>query len=283
MQPQGRLYIVATPIGYLQDITLHALDVLKTVNRIYAEDTRHSQRLLEHFNIQTPLYSLHDHNEKQRVTEVVARLTQGESLALISDAGTPLISDPGYTVVRQVQQEGFRVVPIPGACAAITALCASGLATDRFVFEGFLPAKTVGRQHRLQALLYEPRTLIFYESCHRIKDTLQDFVAVFGTDRPLVLARELTKTFETIYPGTCASVLQWLQADANQEKGEFVLLLGGYEAAPDEITPEAMKLLTQLVAVLPLKTAAQITSEMTGLKKNFLYDYAVSKGMKKAD
>ncbi len=272
----GNLYIVATPIGNLQDMTQRAIEVLQSVDLIYAEDTRHSKKLLLHINVKTPLSSFHDHNESHRTKELLQKLKEGKQLALISDAGTPLISDPGYHIVHQAQQEGFNVIPIPGACALITALCASGLATDRFIFEGFLPAKTAARKKYLSALQYESRTIIFYESCHRIVETIKDCIEVLGSERQIVIARELTKTFETIHNAPAAQMLTWLQQDMNQQRGEFVLMLAGYHACPEEISPEAKRMLALLMNELPLKKAAKMTADLTGIKKNRLYEYGLS-------
>jgi len=276
MSQRGTLYIVATPLGNLEDMSFRAVNTLKTVQLIYAEDTRHSQPLLNSFQIKTPLRSLHEHNELERREEVISKLKEGLDLAFISDAGTPLISDPGYVLVKTVGEHGFSVVPIPGPSALITALCVSGLPTDRFLFVGFLPPKTQARQHALEALKETTCTLIFYESCHRVVDTLKDCVAVFGPQRPFVVARELTKTFETIYRGTTEDALNWISKDPHQQKGEFVLLVGGYEIPQGIITPQGEQLLKRLVKELPLKKASQITADITGLKKNFLYEYALS-------
>ena len=209
-------YVVATPIGNLGDLTPRAVDVLQSVALIAAEDTRHSGRLMAHFNIKTPMISVHDHNERQRLQTILDKLAAGDSIALISDAGTPLISDPGFIVVRGVREAGYKVVPVPGCCAVITAMCASGLPTDRFMFEGFLPAKRSGRQQKLSEILAEPRTVIYYESTHRILDSLQDMIEVLGADRYVVLARELTKTFETIHGDRVEALLEWVKQDHNQ-------------------------------------------------------------------
>ena len=217
----GVLYVVATPIGNLADISQRALAVLAGVDLIAAEDTRHSGRLLQQYQITSKTLALHDHNERDRAPDVVARLAQGKSVALISDAGTPLVSDPGFHLVRLAREQGFKVVPVPGASAMIAALSAAGLPSDRFVFEGFLPAKTAARKKRLEAMAAETRTLIFYEAPHRLLDTLTDMAAVFGADRQVVLARELTKTFETIKGDAVGALRQWVSSDPNQEKGEM--------------------------------------------------------------
>lgn len=266
------LYIVATPIGNLGDITLRAIDTLKHVDLVAAEDTRHSGLLLQHLGIQAKLYPLHDHNEQQKAQQLIDRLKSGISIALISDAGTPLINDPGYHLVKACHEQSIRVVPIPGACAAITALCVSGLPTDRFCYEGFLPAKSKARIDYLNQLMEETRTLVFYESTHRIIDSLQDMLQVFGTQRSLVLAKELTKSWETVIQKPIDQVINWLQEDDNRQKGEFVLIVEGYHKnTADDIDPNAIKLLNRLQQELPLKKAAAIVADIYGLKKNQLY------------
>ncbi len=272
------LYVVATPIGNLADMTARAIEVLQTVSLIAAEDTRHSARLMAHFNIKTPMISVHDHNERQRIERIIERLAGGESIALISDAGTPLISDPGFVLVRAVREAQFKVVPVPGCSALITALCAAGLPSDRFVFEGFLPAKSLARRQRLDALSREERTLIFYESTHRILASLEDMQACFGPGRMVVAARELTKTFETIKGAPVSELLEWMRRDANQQKGEFVVLVqGAPAAAEDEVNIEAMRVLDVLLEELPIKQAAALAARLTGLKKNFLYQAALAR------
>ncbi|MBE0509430.1 MAG: 16S rRNA (cytidine(1402)-2'-O)-methyltransferase [Chromatiales bacterium] len=270
----GVLYIVATPIGNLGDISTRALEILRQVSRIAAEDTRHSAALLRHYAIDTPMLSLHEHNERHKLEELLGRLQGGEQLALISDAGTPLISDPGYHLVQRCHQAGIKVVPIPGPSALITALCASGLPTDRFSFEGFLPNRSAARSARLEPLKDDPRTLVFYESPHRILDSLQDMVAVFGPERSAVLARELTKTFETIHQDSLAALSEWVAADANQQKGEIVLLIKGAEPDPEQaLSPEARRLAAILAEELPLKQAAALAARISGEKKNALYQF----------
>ncbi|WP_424410334.1 16S rRNA (cytidine(1402)-2'-O)-methyltransferase [Pasteurella sp. PK-2025] len=272
----GILYIVATPIGNLQDITQRALTVLQNVDLIAAEDTRHSGLLLAHYGIKKPFFALHDHNEQQKAHLLVEKLQQGNHIALISDAGTPLINDPGFHLVRQCRQAGIQVVPIPGACAAITALCASGIASDRFCFEGFLPAKSKARCDKLQHLAEEERTLIFYESTHRILDTLADVEQVLGAERYIVLAREMTKTWETIRGDSVANLRTWLQEDPNRTKGEMVLIIEGSPKQEEkEISPQAVKALKLMSQELPLKKAAAIVSELYGYKKNALYQYGL--------
>ena len=227
MSTTGILYVVATPIGNLADMVPRAVEALQTVALIAAEDTRHSSRLLAHFDIKTPAVAYHDHSDDQRTEQILQRLLNGESVALISDAGTPLVSDPGYRLVRHARQRGIQVVPVPGACAMIAALSAAGLPSDRFAFEGFLPAKQTARCNVLQSLVNETRTLIFYEAPHRILETLQDVAQIFGAEREVVLARELTKTFETIRGGAIGEMADWVASDTNQQRGEIVLLIHG--------------------------------------------------------
>lgn len=271
-------YVVATPIGNLGDLTPRAVDVLQSVALIAAEDTRHSGRLMAHFNIKTPMISVHDHNERQRLQTILDKLAAGDSIALISDAGTPLISDPGFIVVRGVREAGYKVVPVPGCCAVITAMCASGLPTDRFMFEGFLPAKRSGRQQKLSEIISETRTVIYYESTHRILDSLQDMIDVLGADRYVVLARELTKTFETIHGDGVEALLEWVKQDANQQKGEFVVLVQGVEVQEEEgLSAGSLKVLGILLEELPVKQAAALAAKITGEKKNALYQEALSR------
>lgn len=273
----GVLYVVATPIGNLADWSPRAVDTLKAVALVAAEDTRHSMRLLQHFDIGTRLVAVHDYNEAGQVESLLARLAAGDDIALISDAGTPLISDPGYRLVAAAQAAGLRVVPVPGACAAIAALSAAGLPSDRFIFEGFLPAKSAARRERLAALAGEPRTLIFYEAPHRVLDCLGDMVAVLGGERRIVLARELSKAFETIRKHSLTEMLAWVGADANQQRGEIVLVLEGAPAqAGEQDWREADRVLGVLMAELPLKQAAALAAELTGLKKNALYERALA-------
>lgn len=273
----GTLYVVATPIGNLQDISTRALQVLGQVNLIAAEDTRHSARLLEHFNIRTPMVPCHDHNERNGSAALVQRLRDGENLALISDAGTPLISDPGFHLVRLARAEGLQVVPVPGACAAIAALSAAGLPSDRFIFEGFLPAKSGPRNARLQELVSESRTLIFYEAPHRVLESVLAMAEVFGAGRKAVLARELTKTFETIKDAELGELAGWIAADSNQQRGECVLLVAGVDAKAekDTVDAESQRVLLMLAAELPLKKAAALTAQITGARKNLLYQWGL--------
>jgi len=275
----GTLYVVATPIGNLEDISARALRVLKEVSLIAAEDTRHSSRLLAHFGIQTPLAACHEHNEREEGGRFLGRLQAGESIALISDAGTPLISDPGYHLVRQARAAGVAVVPVPGACALIAALSAAGLPSDRFIFEGFLPAKAAARRARLETLKEEPRTLIFYEAPHRILESLRDFEDVFGGGRIAVLGRELTKTFETLKGLPLDQLRAWVEADSNQQRGECVVLVEGWHAPQDEsaVSAESLRVLDLLLAEMPLKRAAAIAAEITGVRKNLLYQAALER------
>jgi 16S rRNA (cytidine1402-2'-O)-methyltransferase len=278
----GILYIVATPIGNLGDISARALEVLQKVDQIAAEDTRHSAALMRHFAINTPMFALHEHNERQKAQAVLERLQQGQSLALISDAGTPLISDPGYFLVREAHRAGIKVVPVPGPCALITALSASGLATDHFCFEGFLPAKSGARRKALEALAQESRTLAFYESPHRIEESLADMAAVLGAQRPATLARELTKTFETIRHATLGELAEWVATDPNQRRGEFVLLVEGAvkDKGGEGPDAEACRIADILVAELPLKQAAALAATISGEKKNALYKYLLARETK---
>lgn len=275
----GTLYVVATPIGNLDDISARALKVLAEVALIAAEDTRHSARLMQHFGIATPLQACHEHNERDQGGRFLARLQAGEDVALISDAGTPLISDPGYHLVRQARAAGVSVVPVPGACALVAALSAAGLPSDRFIFEGFLPAKAVGRRARLELLKEEPRTLIFYEAPHRILECLEDMRAVFGAERPALLARELTKAFETLKGLPLAELCSWVAADSNQQRGECVVLVAGWQAAEADapVDAEAVRVLDLLLKEMPLKRAAALASEITGVRKNLLYQLALER------
>lgn len=277
MVNQGQLYVVPTPIGNLGDMTPRAIEVLNQVDVIAAEDTRHSARLLQHFGVKTPALAYHEHNERQLCHKLVERILLGDSVALVSDAGTPLVSDPGYHLVRAAREAGVQVVPLPGASAMVAALSASGLASDRFVFEGFLPAKSAARRQRLQSLADDPRTLIFYESTHRIQASLADMAEVFGAERQAVIARELSKRFETIHGDSLSALQAWLEADANQCRGEFVVLVQGATAVEDEaVDAEAKKVLIILMQELPLKQAAALAAKISGLKKNDLYRLGLS-------
>lgn len=278
MQIDNALYIVATPIGNLGDITQRALDILQQADLIAAEDTRHSGRLLQHFNISTRMISYHDHSDERQVESIIAKLQAGSSIALISDAGTPLISDPGYGLVKIAREAGVKVVPVPGVSAVITAMSAAGLPSDRFSFEGFPPHKTGARQQLFSNLARDTRTLVFYESPHRIADSLKDLCVGFGEDREIVMARELTKTFETFLTGSAAQVLDQVLADSNQQKGEIVIMVSGYRK-PDtgeQLAPEAEATMKVLLEELPVKQAAAIGAKLTGEKKNKLYQWALA-------
>lgn len=272
----GTLYIVATPIGNLGDMSARAIATLQQVDLIAAEDTRHSGPLLQHFGITTPCSACHDHNEREIAAGLVARIIAGESVALISDAGTPLISDPGYHLVRTAREAGVSVVPVPGASALIAALSVSGLPSDRFCFEGFLPAKSSARRQKLQTLADESGTLIFYESTHRIEECLADMAAVFGPERYVVIAREITKRFETVHGDTLEGLIAWIAADVNQTRGEFVVMVHG-AAAPEAgiIDAEAERVLRLLLEELPVKQAAALAARIAGVKKNALYQFAL--------
>ncbi|WP_395625172.1 16S rRNA (cytidine(1402)-2'-O)-methyltransferase [Thermomonas sp.] len=271
MQRPGTLFVVATPIGNLGDLSPRALDTLKTVSAVCAEDTRHTRQLLSHFGVDRPLVALHEHNEGDAAGPLVARLLAGESLALVSDAGTPLVSDPGFRLVRAAREAGIAVSPVPGASALVAALSVAGLPSDRFIFEGFLPAKANARRERLAMLAAEPRTLIFYESAHRIEDMLADAAAAFGAERRAVVARELTKLFETVLDGSLADLAQRVRADPNQRKGEFVLLVHGAGEAADAKVTEGRRLYAKLSEHLPPSTAAKVAAEWSGAPRKALY------------
>ncbi|MBW8184506.1 MULTISPECIES: 16S rRNA (cytidine(1402)-2'-O)-methyltransferase [Shewanella] len=280
MDLAAALYIVPTPIGNLGDISSRAIDVLNNVKLIACEDTRHSGILLSHFGIETRKTALHDHNERDRAEWIIQKLSNGEAIALISDAGTPLISDPGYHLVSQVRAAGYKVIPLPGACAAITALSASGLPSDRFSFEGFLPSKEKGRLDKLTELKEDPRTLIFYESPHRIVHSLESILTALGEDRVIAMAREVTKTFETFLYGTVKEVLEQVKSDPNQQKGEIVLMCHGYRLVEDEGIPAVViNTLKLLCEELPLKKASALAGQIHGMKKNALYKYGLENGL----
>lgn len=270
----GTLYVVATPIGNREDITLRALATLQSVDAILAEDTRHSMQLLTLLGIKKPLISLHTHNEKERSLSLINELLNGKSFALISDAGTPLISDPGFPLVSQAQTHHISVVPIPGACALIAALSAAGVACDAFSFLGFLPAKQAARRDKLKSVYTIEHTLVFYESTHRILDSLDDITFVFGDDCQLVLAKELTKTFERFIKGDGATIKAWLLADKAHSKGEFVLMIPPRNDRPKDEN-KLLPILTVLLTELPLKQAVKLTSKITGENKNEVYDLAL--------
>lgn len=271
----AQLFVVSTPIGHLDDITYRAIEVLKSVSLIAAEDTRTSAQLMKHFNIQTPLTACHDHNESNKIDLLIDRLKNGESMALISDAGTPLISDPGFKFVRAAQEHGIRVIPVPGACAAIAALSSVGLPSDRFSFEGFLPSKQSQRVLTLEKLKDETQTLIFYEAPHRILDSVNDMVTVFGADRPVGFAREITKTFETIKKMTLGELATFIAQDHHQQKGEIVLVVGGSNIEKDVEQEKLDQLLLRLLQDLSVKAASQLAADLTGIKKKIAYQRAL--------
>ena len=267
----GTLHVVATPIGNLGDLSPRALDTLRAVAAICAEDTRHTRQLLAHYGLERPLVALHEHNEEQLADKLVARLQAGESLALVSDAGTPLVSDPGFRLVRAARAAGVPVSPVPGACAFVAALSVAGLPSDRLVFEGFLPAKGNARRERLAPLAAETRTLAFYESAHRIEEALADMAAIFGPERRAVIARELTKLFETVLDGTLAELQARVAADPNQRKGEFVVLVQGAGEDADARIAEGRRLYAKLGEHLPPSTAAKLAAELSGAPRKALY------------
>lgn len=274
------LYVVATPLGNLHDISFRALALLKTVGTVAAEDTRHSQRLLDAFGIRAKLLALHEHNEQSAAGQLIKLLEAGEHVALITDAGTPAVSDPGARAVARVQEAGFPVVPVPGACAAIAALSASGLADGAFHFHGFLPTRSAARRAQLEAMQGIPGTLVFYEAPHRIAESLADLAQVFTEGRQIVVARELTKMFEQIARMPLAEAPTWLAADPNRSRGEFVLLVSA--APPTEgVSAEAERVLKLLLNELPIKKAARMAAEITGAPKNALYELGLA--LRKAD
>lgn len=270
----GSLYIVATPIGNRDDITLRAISILKSVDFILAEDTRHSMQLLTSLGIKNTLSSLHAHNEGDKSKQIIDQLLTGKSAALISDAGTPLISDPGYPLVKSARQHQIPVIPIPGPSALITALCAAGVPCDSFLFGGFLPAKQLARKSRFMSLRTEAHTLIFYESTHRIIECIDDLIDVYGQECDIVLAKELTKTFERFINGTAGEVKAWLLAEVGHTKGEFVLIIPPRPALPNKQPNE--ELLTVLLSELPLKQAVSLACKLTQSSKNELYDLALN-------
>ncbi len=274
----GILYIVATPIGNLADMTQRGLDTLHQVDYIAAEDTRHSARLMGHFNITTPLIAYHDHSDVKRLHKISQYLHNGQSIALISDAGTPLISDPGYQLVKVLREQGIQIVPVPGACALIAALSAAGLPTDKFTYEGFLPAKAQARQRALALLVQEERTMVFYESTHRIVDSLKAMMEAFGSERSAAMGRELTKTYETIYSASLANIYEKVISDPNQQRGEFVVVVGGYEKSKVGISLDDKSVIATmniLLEELPIKQASVIGAKLTGLNKRDLYQWAL--------
>jgi len=272
---QGILYVIATPIGNRADMGERAISVLKQVDLVAAEDTRHSKGLLQHYGIGTPMQAYHDHNEEQATPKLIQRLLEGDNIAIISDAGTPLLSDPGYHLVKAAHASSIKVSPVPGACAAIAALSVSGLATDRFMFAGFAPHKQGARQNFYREFEYQVATLVFYESSHRIVASVKDMLLVFGEKRRVVLAREISKLFETVYSTTIGDLLDWLQADANQQKGEFVLVLEGVKEQMNPQFADLEQLLKILLEELSVKQASQIAAKITGVKKNQIYKLAL--------
>ncbi|WP_288382613.1 16S rRNA (cytidine(1402)-2'-O)-methyltransferase [uncultured Acinetobacter sp.] len=271
----AQLFVVATPIGHLDDMTYRAIETLKSVSLVAAEDTRQSAQLFKHYNITTPLTACHDHNENHKINELIQRLKAGENIALISDAGTPLISDPGFKLVRAAQEHKIRVVPVPGACAAVAALSAVGLPSDRFSFEGFLPSKSSQRMLQLEKLKDETQTLIFYEAPHRILDCVKDMMQVFGAERPVGFAREITKTFETIKKMSLGELVSFVEHDHNQQKGEIVLIVGGNPVEKDMEQEKLDQLLTRLLQDLSVKAASQLAADLTGIKKKIAYQRAL--------
>ncbi|MEB5475755.1 16S rRNA (cytidine(1402)-2'-O)-methyltransferase [Acinetobacter pollinis] len=271
----AQLFVVATPIGHLDDMTFRAIEVLKQVKLIAAEDTRQSIQLLKHFNINTPLTACHDHNESHKIDQLIETLKSGESIALISDAGTPLISDPGFKLVRAAQEHHIRVTPVPGACAAIAALSAVGLPSDRFSFEGFLPSRSSQRISQLEQLKNETQTMIFYEAPHRILECVKDMTEVFGSERKVGFAREITKTFETIKQFTFAELVSFIEHDKNQQKGEIVLVVAGSTQQKDLQQEKLDEILTRMLKDLSVKAASQLAADLFGIKKKVAYQRAL--------
>ena len=276
-QGSGTLFIVSTPIGNLADISQRAVETLNSVDIIAAEDTRRTGQLLSHFGINKKQIALHDHNEEKKVPKIIESITDGQKIALVSDAGTPLINDPGFDLVRAALDANLNVVPVPGPCSPIVALSVSGLPTDRFIYEGFLPAKQGARIKHLESLVKEPRTLVFLESSHRIVSSLTDMLTVFGADRTAVIARELTKTFETIKKAPIKELVEWIEADANQTKGEFVVVVDGSKvesSGKSELEAETIvkALLEEGIGV---KQTSVIAAKLTGKKKKELYSLAL--------
>ncbi|WP_034298301.1 16S rRNA (cytidine(1402)-2'-O)-methyltransferase [Herbaspirillum sp. RV1423] len=272
--PESALYVLATPIGNVCDVTLRALHVLTIADAVACEDTRNTSHLLTRYGISQTLIAAHEHNEREAADKIIARLQQGQRIALVSDAGTPAVSDPGARIVEAVRAAGLTVVPLPGASAAVTALSASGLVNDQFRFVGFLPNKSKQREHALQKLAADTATLVFYEAPHRIVETVDALLQAFGPERHVVLARELTKLFETIHRCPLAQAPAWLAQDANRQRGEFVLLVEG-AAAGDDNDAETERVLRILLDELPVKQAATLAAQITGQKKNALYERAL--------
>lgn len=266
----GRLYVVATPIGHMGDVSRRMRDTLAAVAVVAAEDTRHTGRLLQALGIEVPLLSLHEHNERERSAQLVARMTAGEDVALVSDAGTPLVSDPGFTLVRAAIEAGITAVPVPGPCAAIAALSVAGLPTDRFCFEGFLAARTAARREQLAAVAAEPRTLVFYEAPQRLGASLADMADILGATRHAAVARELTKAYETVYHGDLATLAARAAEDANMTRGEIVVVVEGLGRAPTD-DHEVDRILRILLASLPASQAAGLAAEIAGAPRNACY------------
>ena len=271
----GTLTIVATPIGNLNDMVPRAVQTLQSVSLIACEDTRHSKKLLDHFSIDKPCVAYHDHGDRKMIDKLLKRLADGEDIALISDAGTPLISDPGYRLVAEARGRGFRVVPIPGACAAIAALSVSGLPTDSFYFGGFLPAKTSHRKTALSELKAASETLIFYEAPHRILDTVADMIELFGEHRQAFIGREISKTFETYLQGNLLELQKQIAADSNQQRGEIVLVIAGASSKVDGVAVDSEKILKLLLKELPASKAASLTAKICGGDKKTIYQSAL--------
>ncbi len=269
----GQLMVLATPIGNLADITKRAIQALEDCDYIAAEDSRHTVKLLNHLNIKKKIVALHEHNERQKSLSIISDCLKGAKVSLVSDAGTPLISDPGYFLVREALKAGVTVTPLPGACAAIAALSVSGLASDSFIFEGFLPAKTTARESKLESLLGQTRTLIFYESTHRIVRSLESMATVFGNSREMTLAKELTKTHEAICNGQITDIIQWLEEIPERQKGEFVLIVSGADKTQSEQGKhlDDEQLMEYLLAEVSLKQAAKIAAKISLGKKNHFY------------
>jgi len=274
---KGRLFVIATPIGNLDDMTERAVKVLENVDVIAAEDTRHSKTLLQHFGIKTPMIPLHEHNEKRQVPRLIRQMEEGQSIGLISDAGTPLISDPGYRLVQAAHESGILPIPVPGPSAVAAMLSVAGLPVDHFIFEGFLPARSAARRARLQTLVTETRSLVFYESSHRIMGSLNDMCEMFGQDRQCSVGRELTKKYESLYRGSLQSVLDVLTADEQQQRGEFVVVIQGAEVQDDEAIIEAQHVMDVLCEELPMSQAAALAAKISGVRKKLLYEYGLSR------
>jgi 16S rRNA (cytidine1402-2'-O)-methyltransferase len=273
----GKLYVVATPIGNLSDITHRALETLASVKLIAAEDTRHSRTLLQHYGINTAMISLHEHNEASRINQIIQHLQAGDSIALISDAGTPLISDPGFRLVLAVHEAGLKPVPVPGPSAISTMLSVAGQSVERFCFEGFLPSKPSARRKQMETLSSESRTLVFYESSHRIIDSITDMKNTFGSSRHCTVGRELTKRYESLYRGALGDVLGEMEQDDNATRGEFVVVLAGAEESPDDSIVQGQSVMDVLLSELTVSQAASLAARISGVRKKVLYDYGLEK------